>query len=133
VTSDKEIFLLDFFTERANQSIHGTLSLINGIPRSTWTVVKVPVVKNTYDTALAEDQFRGIWDRISDIETLREFSVTKPETKISFRDHYAIGIAFSFSGSQGKHIYLIPHDCRVKEIVDWIHDIEIHSQIKNAE
>ena len=108
-TAPKELFIIDFFTQKGNVTPHGTLSLIDQVPRSTWTT-QTDLAKTTYDTRISEDDFRGIWDRISSLSDLAEFVSSDPKQKLSFTDHYIIGISFSLPGSQGMRLYWIPHD-----------------------
>ncbi len=123
----KEFFLIDFFTQRGDRSIHGTLSLIDGVTKATWTV-QTKREKTTYETALTEEDFRGLWDRMSDLPSLKNFAVADPDTKLSFTGHYVVGIIYSFSGGQGQRTFLIPHESKVKDAASWVQQIESRSK-----
>jgi hypothetical protein len=127
--STQDVFILDFFTQRGDESLHGTLSLIDGTPKSTWTS-QAPRGKKTYDTAVTETQFRSTWDRIFRLAKLNDFAVKHPDTKMSFTDHYVIAVVYSFPGGQGQRNYLIPYDCKSEEVANWVAAIEACSKVK---
>lgn len=123
----REVFLLDMVTLSGDgRRLHGTLSLIDRVPRSTWTTQKGVEPNETRDTAMSEEQFRRLWDKISEMPALSQFVATRPDEELSFTDHYVVGLVFKIEGRQGRRIFLIPHDCKSEEVVGWIREIEAH-------
>jgi len=104
-------------------SRHGTLSLTDNVPRSTWSVQDGDQ-KRTFDSKIAEAEFRDIWEAQNDLVDLKSYISTDPAQKLDFTENYVIGITFVLSGRRGTRLYLIPHHCKSSEILAWARRIE---------
>lgn len=122
-----QAFFLEFMTEQAGSSKHGTLSFIDSSAKSTWTLVDGRS-KKTFDVPLSEAKFRKLWDVISATPELERFRVKDPEVRLDFAKNYVIGIVYSFSGRQGQATYVIPHDSTSQQAVRWANEIEAVSE-----
>lgn len=127
VAEPDQVFLLDFMSQKATASKHGTLSLIDGVTKSTWTV-QLGSSKKTFDVHISEETFRKIWDGISNIAEIDGFRVRNADIRLDFTKNYVIGVAYAFSGQHGRATYLIPHNGVSEAAVRWVHEIESLSE-----
>jgi hypothetical protein len=116
-------YWLDFMTQKPTESKHGTLCLIDGVTKSTWTV-QFGNSKKTFDGHISEETFRRLWDGISDIAELDGFRVRSSDVRLDFTKNYVIGIAYTLSGQQGRATFLIPHNSNSEAAIMWAHEIE---------
>lgn len=117
-----QVFVLDFMTQEATTSKHGTLSLIDGVPKSTWTVQR-DAEKETFDVPISEEKFRKLWDAISHIQEIDSFRVKSPDARLNITENYVVGVVFSFSGRRGQTTYLVPHAAS-GAVAKWVREIE---------
>ncbi|RBP46502.1 hypothetical protein DES53_102893 [Roseimicrobium gellanilyticum] len=123
----QEVFVISFFTEKAGAAAQGTVSLIDQVPKSTWTI-QSNGSRQTFDRPISEDSFRHIWDRISALTELDSYLSTDPGQAMSFTDHYIVGIIYVLSGKEGRRLYMIPHNCSAQSVLSWVQDIESTSK-----
>jgi len=93
VAEPDQVFLPDFMSQKATGSKHGTLSLIDGVTKSTWTV-QLGNSKKSFDVHISEETFRKLWDGISDIAEIDGFRVRGADVRLDFTKiiAYVLGI-----------------------------------------
>ena len=93
VAEPDQVFLPDFMSQKATASKHGTLSLIDGVTKSTWTV-QLGNSKKSFDVHISEETFRKLWDGISDIAEIDGFRVRGADVRLDFTKiiAYVLGI-----------------------------------------
>ncbi|MFC0350689.1 hypothetical protein [Undibacterium danionis] len=126
-----EIFVIDFFTQKGELATHGTMSLSNGLSKSTWTIGD-GTTERKFPVFVDEEMFRDIWDFIGNTPDLGQFQVLSSEAQLDFRKNFVIGIVFDFKEQSGQRTYLVPHTCQSTTIMDWILKITALSETQLA-
>ncbi|MFC0350487.1 hypothetical protein [Undibacterium danionis] len=126
-----EIFVIDFFTQKGELATHGTISLTNGLPKSTWTVAD-GTTERKFPVFVDEEMFRDIWDFIGNTPELGQFQVRSSEEQLDFRKNFVIRIIFDFEEQSDRRTYLVPHTCQSTSVMDWVLKITALSETQLA-
>ncbi len=121
LTSRRSHFI-HFSTHIDSQERQGSLSFIEGIGRGTWTT-EDGGSSGTLEVALSESDFRELWNTARWLKELKQFEPAKPDVRLDFRSNYVVAIQFTDNGQSYSTTYLIPHDCQVPKVADWVNSI----------
>jgi hypothetical protein len=113
------MFIIDFAHESGGNLHHGTISMIDGTVRATWTVDENGLRKSR-DIAVTEDSFRRAWDGLNEIPEFRNGAVTDPDAPMDFVTHHIIAIMFRLSGQEGMRTFAIPSASTSAEFSKWL-------------
>jgi hypothetical protein len=87
---------------------HGTVSDLDGVPKSTWTY-EDGGQKIRRDQPIDEEAFRFLWwDGIAGNDVFQRHFATDMEAEVNPFTHHVIGIVFTRAGKPERCLFLVP-------------------------
>ena len=111
------------FTSIDNESTQGTLSLIDGVARSTWTCAPEDGEKRTVDGLLDATRFRAIWARARSTPALKRLVPKHQLDDLDFRHNVVLSFEFVVDGQHVFTTFLIPHQGAAAAVDELLQDI----------
>jgi hypothetical protein len=118
------IHLIDYGHMRDGVLYHGTVSDLDGAPKSTWTFENGGE-KVTRDRPIDVETFNYLWNGIADFEVFKYARVRSPGVPIDPRTHHVVGIAFEEGAQRGRCMFLIPVEERDPDFARWLEALQV--------
>jgi hypothetical protein len=93
--------MIDYAYATKGVFYHGTISDIDGTPKSTWTL-SVKDKKEIINQPIDQDTFAYIWNGVTDFDFFKKALVTKLDTHMDFNHFQVIAIAYKENGGQAE-------------------------------
>ena len=111
--------LIDYGHVREGVFCHGTISDMDGAPKSTWTF-DGGGRKVTRDQPIDQTTFDELWNTIAGSQAIQRHVVRNPEQQIDPVRFHVIGIAFQQDGQVRQYTFLVPVGERAPEFARWL-------------
>jgi len=116
--------LIDYAYSSNGMFYHGTISNLDGKPKSTWTV-SVGDKKKTFDEPIDPSTFAYLVNGILNFPIFARSFVSDPNTKMDFDHYQAIGFIVSQGGQNQIKSYLIAPTESDPDYKDWIAKLQV--------
>ncbi len=103
---------------------HGTVSLIEGVPRSTWTYEDGPE-KVTRDQPIDIAAFDVLRTGLTRSELFARALTNDMDAEINPDTHHIIGVIFPHEGSVGRCLLLVPTTENDPEFLRWLKALNV--------
>jgi len=100
------IHLIDYAYSTGGVFYHGTISNLDGILKSTWTL-STGDQKRNFDDPIDAKKFDYLWESVNHFEVFKRTIVTSMDTKMDFYHFQVIGVVDTVNGEQKMTSYLI--------------------------
>lgn len=112
--------VFEYFHATRDGTVHGTVSDLDGAPRSTWTVTS-GAKKETFDQPIAADDFRALVAGFA-LPELRPYEVTRPDPRLDFVTFQVVSLVEV--GPDGRvrarRTFLVPAAPEPRRIREWL-------------
>ena len=111
--------LIDYGHMREGVLYHGTISDMDGTPKSTWTF-EDGGQKVTREQPIDQATFDELWNTIATSQAIQRHVVRDPQQQIDPGRFHVITIVFQQDGQAGQYTFLVPVGERAPEFVRWL-------------
>jgi hypothetical protein len=116
--------LIDYGHLRDGVLYHGTVSDLDGSPKSTWTYEEGGS-KVARDLPIDEETFTFLWNGVADFDVFRRCIVRGGEVPIDPENYHVIGVVFDEGGQQGRCMFLVPASERDPDFARWLQALSV--------
>jgi len=118
------IHVIDYAYSTNGVFYHGTISDLDGTPKSTWTL-STKDNKANIDQPIDQDTFSYLWNGIADFDFFKRSQVTKPDAQLDFYHFQVIGIIYTENGQQKMRTFLIDPKEADPKYKKWIESLHV--------
>jgi hypothetical protein len=103
---------------------HGTVSDLDGVPKSTWTI-SVGDKKNRFDQPIDYETFSFLWNGVADFEIFKRCAVTSGDRKMDFVQFQVIAIAYTVDWRKNARSFLVSPAETDPQYKTWIEKLHV--------
>jgi hypothetical protein len=103
---------------------HGTLSDLDGVPKTTWSYEKGGK-KVTHDQPIDLPTFRSLWNRVGKLDVFQRNRVRDPDRPVDPVADHVISIMFGDTNNPQRAIFAVPADESDPQFLSWIKSLNI--------
>jgi hypothetical protein len=118
------ISLIDYAYSSNGVFYHGTISNLDGTPKSTWTL-SVGDKKTKLDQQISPEAFAYLWKGIEDFDVFKRTLVTRSDARLDFYHFQIIGVISKENGELRKSTYMVSPDETNPDYQSWIKTLHV--------
>jgi hypothetical protein len=111
--------MIDYAHLREGALYHGTVSNLDGVPKSTWTY-EDRGRKVRRDQPIEPALFEVLWNGLADFAQARRYLATDPDEPLDPATHHVVGVAFDNGDEQDVVLFQIPADDTSQDLLLWL-------------
>ena len=116
--------MIDYAHVRGAISYHGTISDLDGVPKSTWTCEQ-DGRKLTQEQPIDQDTFRFLWNGIASLDIFRRHVVRDPDRELDWECYHVIGIVYQRGLKPTHRCFLVPAEESDPEFLGWLEALRV--------
>jgi hypothetical protein len=118
------VHMIDYAYSTQGVFYHGTISDLDGTPKSTWTI-SVKDHKSQFDQPIDQETFSFLWNGIASYRIFKVSLVQGKDTPLDFYHFQIIGTAFRKNGQAKGENYMISPSEPDPEYKQWIKKLNV--------
>jgi hypothetical protein len=116
--------LIDYAHLKDGVLYHGTVSDLDGSPKSTWTY-EDGGRKVCRDQPIDQQTFDLLWRGVAGFAQVQRYLPLDPQTPLDPTTHHVVGLAFDQNGREEAVLFLIPADESDAGFVQWLAALKV--------
>jgi hypothetical protein len=116
--------LIDYVHENGSIFFHGTVSDLDGAPKSTWTWEENGGTV-TQEQPIDQGTFRFLWNGIANLEVFRRSRIRDPDRKLDWVSYHVISIALQKATKLTRACFLVPAKESDPNFLAWLQALSV--------
>jgi hypothetical protein len=116
--------VIDYGHVRGSVLYHGTVSDLDGVPKSTWAWEQ-DGREITQEQPIDQDTFRFLWNGVASLDVFRRNGILDPDRKLDPVSHHVIGIVFQKGPEPTHRCFLVPAEESDPEFLGWLEALNV--------